>query len=277
MKKPIKRLAVIHDLCGVGKAALTNIIPILSVMEIEPCPIPTVILSTHTGGFGKPVMVKLEDYISETTDHYRELGMNFEGIFVGYLGSIKNIDECLKLLKNYKNSNSLTLVDPIFGDNGCLYGNFTKAYVERIKELIKFADIITPNYTEACILCDMPILENCDEKNVENLFYKLGELGAKDIVITSIPLRDNILGTGIYNQKNNSIKIINSQKQEKSYPGTGDIFTSVLLGFILNGMEIEESALKACEFVEKCMRVSSLYDYPAKEGVLLEKCLKYLY
>lgn len=277
MKKPIKRLAVIHDLCGVGKAALTNIIPILSVMEIETCPIPTVILSTHTGGFGRSAMVKLENYINEAFNHYKKIEMDFEGVFVGYLGSIKNVDECLKLLEDYKKRTSIVLVDPIFADNGSLYSNFTKDYADRIKELIKFADIITPNYTEACILCDMPVSENCDEKQIEKLFCKLGELGAKDIVITSIPLSHNLLGTGVYNKNKNSIKIINSQKQEKSYPGTGDIFTSVLLGYILNGMEIEESTLKSCEFVEKCMKISSSYDYPAKEGVLLEKCLKYLY
>ena len=72
------------------------------------------------------------------------------------------------------------------------------------------------------------------------------------------------------------MKIIYSQKQERSYPGTGDIFTSVLLGNLLNGTEIEESTAKACEFVEKSMKISSSYDYSPKEGILLEKCLKYL-
>lgn len=277
MKKPIKRLAVIHDLCGVGKAALANIIPILSVMEIEVCSIPTMILSTHTGGFGKPAVVKLENYISEAVEHYKELEIDFEGLFIGYLGSIKNIEECLKLLKNYKKNNSIVLVDPIFGDNGHLYSNFKNDYVEKIKELIKFADVITPNYTEACIMCDMHLSERVDEKEIGKLFNNLKKIGAKDIVVTSIPLGNNKLGTGIYNRKNNSITIISSQKQEKSYPGTGDIFASVLVGSLLNGMEIEESTQKACGFVEKCMMISSSYNYPSKEGVLLEKCLKYLF
>ena len=277
MKKPIKRLAVIHDLCGIGKAALTDIIPILSVMEIEVCPIPTVILSTHTGGFGKPAIVKLENYINEATSHYKKLHMDFEGLFIGYLGSEKNIDECLSLLENCKKDNLITLVDPIFGDNGSLYSNFTKDYVEKIRELIKYSDVITPNYTEACILCDVPLVEYVDEDEVCKLFEGLGKLGAKDIIITSIPLSHDILGTGVYNIKKNSRVIISSQKQDKSYPGTGDIFTSVVLGSLLNGVEIEESVKKACKFVEKCMMISSSYNYPSKEGILLEKCLKYLF
>ena len=276
MEKPIKRLAVIHDLCGVGKAALTNIIPILSVMEIEVCPIPTIILSTHTGGFGSPVIVNLDNYINDAFNHYRELNINFEGIFIGYLGSKKNVDECITLLKRYKKNDSIILIDPIFADNGHFYSNFNKDYSDKIKEIIKFSDVITPNYTEACILCNEPILKTVGEKELKVLFEKMKDIGAKDIIITSLPLGDNILGTGIYNGKKQSMKIIYSQKQERSYPGTGDIFTSVLLGNLLNGTEIEESTAKACEFVEKSMKISSSYDYSPKEGILLEKCLKYL-
>ncbi|MBE6062109.1 MAG: pyridoxamine kinase [Clostridium butyricum] len=276
MEKPIKRLAVIHDLCGVGKAALTNIIPILSVMEIEVCPIPTVVLSTHTGGFGKPALNELNSYINNAVNHYKKININFEGLFIGYLGNIKNIQCCLELLNSYRKNKSIVLLDPIFADNGKLYSNFTEEYVQNIKKLIKFTDVITPNYTEACILCDMPVSEYASEDEIEKIFGILRRLGAENIIITSIPLSMNDLGTGVYNSKKQSKKIIHTQKQKKSYPGTGDIFTSVLLGELLNEIEIEQSAEKACRFVEKCMMISSMYDYPAKEGVLLEKCLRYL-
>ncbi|MDO5517539.1 MAG: pyridoxamine kinase [Clostridium sp.] len=276
MKKPIKRLAVVHDLCGVGKAALTNIIPILSVMEIEVCPIPTMILSTHTGGFGKPEIVKLDNYMNNAFEHYNQLDMSFEGIFIGYLGSENNVNECLKFLRSYNRENSLVVIDPIFGDNGKYYSNFNSNYSEKIKEIIKYADVITPNYTEGCILGDEPVLEKVDIDDVKRLVNKISCLGADKIVITSLPLGESRIGTGIYNKEKNSIKIINSHKQEKSYPGTGDIFTSVLCGNLLKGIEIEKSSEIACAFVEKCMKISSEYDYPSKEGVLLEKCLKYL-
>ncbi|MCI3008547.1 hypothetical protein FBD77_10720 [Clostridium butyricum] len=119
MKKPIKRAAVIHDLCGVGKVALTNIIPVLSTMEIETCPIPTIILSSHTGGLGKPVTIKLDNYIEKAMNHYNELDLNFEGIFIGYLGSIKNVEECINYFENIEmKEESIVIFDPIFGDNG---------------------------------------------------------------------------------------------------------------------------------------------------------------
>lgn len=277
MKKPIKRLAVIHDLCGIGKAALTNIMPVLAVMEVEVCPIPTMILSTHTGGFGKPYMVKLDGYVSEAVNHYEKIDIEFDGIFIGYLGSKENIDDCLCMLKKYEEATPLVIVDPIFGDNGKYYSNFDESYSNNLKELIRYADVITPNYTEACLLSGISIKEKIDINELEKIIESLIKFGARNIVITSLPLGNNMIGTCIYNEKKKSIIINNSHRQEKSYPGTGDIFTSALSGYLLNGGEIEESTIKACGFVEKCMEVSSKYDYPAKEGVLLEMCLKYLY
>lgn len=277
MKKPIKRLAVVHDLCGIGKAALTNIMPVLSVMEIESCPIPTMILSSHTGGFGKPHVVKLDGYISNAVNHYQEIGIDFDGVFIGYLGNEQNIDDCISMLQKYKDVTSLVVVDPIFGDNGKHYSNFDENYSNKIKEVIKYSDVITPNYTEACLLSGVSIKEKIEIDDLEIIIEKLKDIGAKNIIITSLPIGNNIIGTCIYNNRKKSIVINNSQKQEKSYPGTGDIFTSVLCGNLLNDKDIDESAIEACAFVEKCMEMSSEYEYDAKEGVLLERCLKYLH
>lgn len=277
MKKPIKRVAVIHDLCGVGKAALTNIIPVLSIMEIETCPIPTVILSSHTGGLGKPAIIKLDNYIEEAMNHYDELGFDFEGIFIGYLGSVENINECIKYLNNKNTKKSIVVFDPIFGDNGVYYSNFDKNYSDNLREIIGFAQIITPNYTEACLLAGEEINKYVDREDVYNLCRKISRFGCGKIIITSVPLKNShLIGTAIYDKDNDSINIIESLKQEKSYPGTGDIFTSVLLGNLMNGIELFESCQRSCMFVERCMKISSEYEYSRSEGVLLEKCLKYL-
>lgn len=278
MKKPIKRAAVIHDLCGVGKAALTNIIPVLSTMEIETCPIPTIILSSHTGGLGKPVTIKLDNYIEKAMNHYNELDLNFEGIFIGYLGSIKNVEECINYFENIEmKEESIVIFDPIFGDNGGYYSNFNKSYSDKLREVIKFAQIITPNYTEACLLAGEEIHECLEKNHLYNICRKLSGFGCNKIIITSVPLgKRDLIGTVVYDNEYDSIYIIESLKQEKSYPGTGDIFTSVLLGNLMNGIELLKSCECSCAFVEKCMKISSQYDYPSKEGVLLEKCLKYL-
>lgn len=92
-RKPVTRVAVIHDLCGVGKAAMTNILPVLSVMGIEACPLPTMVLSAHTGGYGKPVMRALPAFVGRSAEHLWENGIRFDDIFVGYLGNISMLEE----------------------------------------------------------------------------------------------------------------------------------------------------------------------------------------
>ena len=277
MNKPIKRAAVIHDLCGIGKAALTNVIPVLATMGIEACPIPTIILSTHTGGFNKPAIVNLEGYISQAVKHYKEEEINFEGIFVGYLGSIENINETLILLEAVNKENSMVIFDPIFGDNGHFYSNFDKSYSDNLKEVAKYAHVMTPNFTEACILANEEISDEINEEELLRVSRILHGLGCENIIITSVPLKDkNKIGTSIYNGKKDLIDLVICDRLEKSYPGTGDIFTSVLTGSLLNGFDLKESTRKSCAFVEKAIKISNQFDYPTKEGVLLEKALRSL-
>lgn len=277
MKKPIKRIATVHDLCGIGKASLTNIIPVLSTLGIEVCPIPTIILSTHTGGFGKPKIIDLKGYISDAFEHYSQIKIDFEGIFIGYLGSINNIKAVLNLFKNQYTQNAFIVLDPIFGDHGNYYSNFDSNYSNELKKLIKYSKIITPNFTEACILADEEIPLQVSEEKLLCISRKLYNLGCESIIITSVPLNeDNKIGTSVYNGLNDSIYINRSTKLEKSYPGTGDIFTSVLIGKQLKGESLIESVKDSCEFIERCITESMKYDYPTKEGVLLEFNLKYL-
>ncbi|MBD7912321.1 MULTISPECIES: pyridoxamine kinase [Clostridium] len=271
--KPVKRVAVIHDLSVVGKAALTNIIPVLSVMGVEVCPIPTMILSTHTGGFGVPEVIKLPRFIDGCNNHYKKIGITFDTLFVGYLGSEDAIKSSIDFINENKGTN--VVLDPIFGDGGLCYSNFTMEYVNSIKKLIPFSDIITPNYTEACFLTGEDYNEEFTEEKLIRIYKKLLKIGAKKIVITSIPSYiKNHLGIGIFNGED--FNVFYKEKSEKSYPGTGDIFTSVLIGKMINGLNLYDSALCAHYFVSSCIVESSKYDYPTKEGVLLEKNLKLL-
>jgi len=277
MKKPINRIAVIHDLCGVGKAALTNIIPVLSVMNIEVCPIPTMILSTHTGGFGKPKIIKCDRYIEEAFKHYKDINIDFDGIFIGYLGTQENIQSTLQFLEKTADEERLIVLDPIFADNGKFYSNFNKDYSERLKKLIGYSRIITPNYTESCILCDEEIKECVKEEEILNIGRKLHKFGCENVIITSVPMKDKEkIGTAIYYGEEDYIKIIENKRLKKSYPGTGDLFTAILNGYLINKVSLFESTKRACEFVSYCINKSSEFDYPTKEGILLELCLEYL-
>lgn len=277
MKKPVNRVAILHDLCGIGKAALTNIMPIMSIMGIEPCPIPTLVLSTHTGGFGKPVIKGIPGFIDETTNHYKDNNIEFKGIFLGYLGNEDNIYSAINFIKKFRVENEIVLFDPICGDNGKLYSNFDEDYVNKLRSIIRLSDIITPNFTEACYLANINEKDISEIKDIKNLCIELSKLGSENIIITSVPsINTGDVSIAIYNSATNYFNIITHKRENKSYPGTGDIFASVLLSEIINGNDLEKSVIKAMNFVINCIKESSKYDYPTKEGVLLEKCLNKL-
>lgn len=272
MKKPIKKVAVVHDLCTYGKAAFTNIIPVLSVMGLEVCPIPTMVLSTHTGGFGMPYISKLPQFIEGATEHFKRNEIEFDGIFIGYLGSEEMINSTINFLKEYGNQE--VIIDPIFGDNGKCYSNFDSIYVEQMRSIISYSTIITPNYTEACFLANEEYTEDYSEDKIKKVCNKLFKLGAKNIIITSVPNDDEkSISMAICEGNIERLKIIRKDKCKESYHGTGDIFTSVLIGEIMRKANLEEASLKAHEFVKECIDESLKYDYPKKEGVLLEKKL----
>lgn len=272
MKKPINKIAILHDMCGIGKAALTNVMPVLSIMGIECCPIPTLILSTHTGGFGKPVIRYDVEFIEDSINHYKENNISFDGIFIGYLGSREILRSSKKFINSF-NKPKIILFDPICGDSGKLYSNFNEDYVKDLKDLIKLSDIITPNFTEACLLTNKQIKTTVTLEEIEEIAKDLVKLGAKNVIITSLPAKEGEIGIAIYRSDLDKLSIISHKKEKKSYPGTGDIFAAVLLGNIINGLSVEMSVEKASKFVLDCVRESNKYDYPTKEGVLLEKCL----
>ena len=270
MKKPIKRALVIHSLCSVGKASLTNIIPIMSIKGIEVCPIPSVILSTHTGGFANISKLDSKDFIEKGINSLFSNEIKFDLFFIGYLGDITKVGEIINFLKGRENK--LVILDTIFGDNGKLYNGFDLKYVEKIRELLKFSYVITPNFTEALYLTGREGQYNSfSYDDIKDIAYDLRKLGAKNIVITSVPCKDNLIGIAVLDE--NGFNIIYHEKLEKSYPGTGDIFTAVMSAEILNGNSIKDSVKKGSDFVKGCIEYSMKYDYSTKEGVLLEKQL----
>ena len=164
----MKKIALLHDLCGVGKAALTNMMPVLSVMEIEVCPIPTMLLSTHTGGYGKPASIKIPgSYIRECADHFRSQHVEFDAIFVGYLGHTDTIDAVIYFLEQFPGTR--VIMDPIMGDHGAYYQNFDESYGIALRRLLPYADIILPNLTECFLLTGHPYQITGDHRSVLGL------------------------------------------------------------------------------------------------------------
>lgn len=274
--KPVKKLVLLHDLCSVGKAALTNMLPVLSVMGIEPCPIPTILLSTHTGGYGKPAIMKVNaDYIKACARHYLEQNVTFDAIFIGYLGSTEAVGAVEAFLDAFPNLP--VILDPIMGDYGRYYSNFDDNYGKAMQSLLKRADILIPNLTEACILTGTPYREEMPEDEMKDICVRLaGEAKpAASVILTSLPADETQKGIAFY--RDGIFETFYYPGCKGHFHGTGDVFDGVFTAAYLNGTPIEECISAAHHFVADCIICSSETPYPEREGLMIEKSLHLLY
>lgn len=188
-QRVIKRVAAIHDLSGFGRASLTAIIPTLSSMGVQVCPLPTAILSNHTGGFDHYSFVDLTDTMEEYIDHWKRLNLTFDCIYSGFLGSVRQIEIVAGFLDHFGGEDTLAVVDPVMGDNGRLYSSMKPEITEEMKKLVGKADIITPNFTEAAFLLGEPYREEITDEEVKAWLLRLSEMGPRTVIITSVPGR----------------------------------------------------------------------------------------
>lgn len=268
------KVAAIHDLSGIGRCSLTVILPTLSAMGIQVCPIPTAILSAHTGGFGDVVMEDLTDYISPALDHYKRLNFKFDCVYSGFLASTSQIDHCLEFFHEYKSS--LKVVDPVMADHGKPYKTCGKDLRSGMKELVRIADIITPNVTEAAMLLgENPYQPDLTSQQMKSFLVRLSELGPRTVVITSVYSGDKTYNIG-YDSIHSKFWKVPFNMIDVNYPGTGDVFASVLTGSILRGDSLPLAMNRASSFLELAIKTTYGYSADPREGILLESCLNYL-
>ena len=265
-----KRVAAIQDLSGFGRCSLSVILPTLSVMGVQVCPVPTAIFSTHTGGLGDVELRDLSDFTVPCLEHYQRLGLEFECIYSGFLSSDEQIDHCLKFFSAYKDA--FAVVDPVMGDHGHVYRTITPEMQAHIHQLVQVADIITPNLTEACMLLNIPYFtDGVTRSQCRSLLARLSELGPNYVVITGVPMASGEMANIGYDRKNNSFWFISCGYLPVSYPGTGDLFTSVLTGGFLTGDSLPIAMGRATYFVERCIKTTFSYSSDPRYGVMLEK------
>ncbi len=272
MEKRPQRVAAIHDLSGFGRCSLSVILPVLSVMGVQVCPVPTAVLSTHTGGLGEVVFRDLTDYIAPALAHYKELGIGFEAVYSGFLGSSAQVDACLSFFRSYPGA--LKIVDPVMGDNGKPYRTCTPEMQSRMAELAAVADVITPNLTEAAILLKKGYsYEPLTHAAARSLLVKLAELGPNCVVVTGAELATGEIANLGYDRGNGSFWFVPCDYVPVSYPGCGDIFASVLTGALLGGASLPIAMSRAAGFVELCVKTTFSYGSDARYGVMFESVL----
>lgn len=269
-----KKIAAVNDLTGFGRCALTVVMPVVSHMKIQCCPVPTSILSNHTGYpeyFFDDYTKQLPAYLAM----WKKLDLKFDGIMSGFLGSREQIAIVQELIGQFRNPETVVVVDPVMGDHGKIAGTYTEEMCMEMRKLTALADIITPNLTEACKLTDTPYRERGWKKTeLLAMAEKLCEMGPKKIVITGI-LQGEFIANYMYQEKETP-KLIRTHREGEERCGTGDLFAAVIAADAVNKVPFADSVKKASGFVRKCMIKSVEMGIERKNGVCFEEILHLL-
>lgn len=268
-------VAAIHDLSGFGRCSLSVISPILSAMGVQVCPVPTAVLSTHTGGLGDVVFRDLTDYMMPALEHYKSLGLSFDCIYTGFLSSVDQIDHCGAFFEAFPKA--LHVVDPVMGDNGTPYRTYTPQMCARMKEIVSRCHMITPNVTEALILLGERYTdEPFTVQRLRSVLSRLAELGPSYVVITGVHMSDGtVVNAGFDTNRSAYWKVVCSYVPAQ-YPGTGDMYTSVLVGGLLRGDSLPIAMERATRFLELAIKTTFSYGTDRRYGVLFETALPQL-
>ena len=269
-----KKIAVINDISGFGRCSVSVSLPIISVMKVQCCPVPTSIFSNHTG-FKEYFFDDYTDKMQTYIDKWKKLDLKFNGICTGFLGSAQQIAIVEKFIKDFRTSDTIVIVDPVMGDYGKPYETYTHDMCQRMKELVKYATILTPNLTEACVLTDTPYGDGTFKtQEMVAMAEKLSNQGPDKVVITGIK-QGNFIANLCY-QRNQKYAMLRTHKVGIERSGTGDIFSSIVAADAVNGVKFETSVKKASNFIKKCIMRSIELDIPTSDGVCFEELLSTL-
>ncbi len=274
LNNPVPRVAAVHDLSGLGRVALMVVIPILSSMGIQVTPLPTAILSANTD-YSDFRMLDLSSQMKEFLNHWKKEKVSFDAIYTGFLGSSIQVEIVKELIDFFKNDNTLVVIDPVLGDDAKAYTTIDQALINKMTELISYADVITPNITEAFLLLNKPYKHNCLLDEIKEYAVELATKGPKIVIITSVNDFDKKELTSViaYDKLNEKFWKVSCAYIPATYPGTGDIFTSVLTGCLLQGDTLPIALDRAVHFTSIGVRTTYGRNYDYKEGIIIEKIL----
>lgn len=270
----VKKVAAVHDLSGVGRVSLMMVIPILSTMGFEVCPLPTAILSNHTQ-YPTFSFLDLTDEMVKIVKAWKELKAKFDTIYTGYLGSARQNHVVQDFIADFRQKDTLVVVDPVLGDNGKLYANMTDEMVKEMHSLAVRADVVTPNLTELFYLLDLPYKTQCTDEEIKDYLKRLSDKGPEISIVTGVPVLGDTKKTSVYaySRFNDQYWKVTCSYLPAHYPGTGDAFASVVTGALMQGDSLPLALDRATQFILQAIRATFGYRYDSREGILLEKVL----
>ena len=285
----MKKIAVLNDLSGMGKCSLTAAIPVISVMGIQACPLPTAVLSAQTG-FPSYYCDDYTDRMDAIMEEWKKMDFYPDGIYTGFLADARQADKAVEFIEQFAKEDTKILIDPVMGDNGEEYPIYTEALCEKMRFLVRRATVITPNLTEALLLLYgaqrahvlWKELSLMDEERLLKFTESTGKELSKEfdteVVITGIdlPARENHQEMGNLICKDGVQTWVSTVKEGGSYSGTGDLFASVLSAGMVKGMDTVDSVRKAVKFVSKGIHDAVLEGTDRNEGICFERYLSEL-
>lgn len=276
----IPLVALVNDLSGFGRCSLTVEMPILSVMGLQCCPLPTAILSNHTGYdsyYFRDFTPDMRAYVAE----WQKLKLKFAAIHTGFLGSAEQADIVSGFIRDAKKQAGeaapMIFVDPVMGDNGRAYATCDAALCDAMKKLVAHADVITPNITEACLLLGREYCgEHLDEVEALHLAKELAGLGARRVVLTGVRSKVGTVANLGFDAGANHFYWVEEPVVQPFYNGAGDVFAAALCGYLLSGMDMQQALEKSAFFVYLAARDTAAAGGAVADGIMFEKYLKML-
>ncbi|MBM6723168.1 MULTISPECIES: pyridoxamine kinase [Oscillospiraceae] len=270
------RVAAIQDISGFGRCSMTVVLPVLAAMGSQCCPLPTAYLSAHTAfpASDKATFLDMTGQMAGTTSHWAELGVAFDAVYSGFVGSEGQIGLIEAFYRRFRGGNTLVLVDPVMGDHGRPYRTYTPDMCRRMGQLAAQADVITPNLTEAALLLgeDYQAVPG-DEAGLRRWLERLSLAGKRSVVLTGVSLSDGEIGAGFFDRRTGRTGFAMARQEPAQFPGTGDLFASVVLGALLRGEGLEQAAQRGANFVQRCVAHTLAQGTPILEGVQFEPLL----
>ena len=265
------RIAAIHDLSCFGRCSLTIALPVLSAMGCQCCPLPTALLSAHTG-FPGNTFLDLTVEMGRIADHWAAMDLQFDAIYSGFLGSADQVDTVARFFDTFKKSDTAVIVDPVMGDHGTAYRTCTPELCRGMRVLAENSDVITPNLTEAALLLDRPY-EEIRQADAYEVVRRLSLGGRRSVVLTGYSSEPGQTGTLCFDRDSGESKAVQTPREPQDFSGTGDLFASVLAGGVAKGVPLFQAAQAAADFVRDCIARTLAEGLTEQDGVDFEPLL----
>ena len=259
------RIAAIHDLSCFGRCSLTIALPVLSAMGCQCCPLPTALLSAHTG-FPGNTFLDLTVEMGRIADHWAAMDLQFDAIYSGFLGSADQVDTVARFFDTFKKSDTAVIVDPVMGDHGTAYRTCTPELCRGMRVLAENSDVITPNLTEAALLLDRPY-EEIRQADAYEVVRRLSLGGRRSVVLTGYSSEPGQTGTLCFDRDSGESKAVQTPREPQDFSGTGDLFASVLAGGVAKGVPLFQAAQAAADFVRDCIARTLAEGLTEQDGV----------